>query len=56
MHINKSLFFGSSKRERRLRLQMLIIVVLASIAVGAIVVVGLRQVHHLPSRPPVLFT
>lgn len=56
MHINKSRLFGSSKRERQLRLQVVFIVLLTSIAVGAIVVVGLRQVHQMPSRPPSLFT
>jgi hypothetical protein len=48
--INKLLFPGS-RADRRLRLQMLLIVSLAIMALGTIVVVGMHQLHHLPVRP-----
>ena len=48
--INK-LLFPDSRTERRLRLQMLLIVTLAIMALSTIVLVGMHKLHHLPVRP-----
>ena len=49
--INKLLFSGLSQTERRLRLQMFMIISLSILALSTIVVVGMHKLHHLPVRP-----
>jgi hypothetical protein len=53
--LKRVLFFGLSRAERRHRLQICLVVLLAVAAVSVIVVVGLHHVHRVPYRPSTLF-
>jgi hypothetical protein len=53
--ISKLLFPGLSRLERRQRIQMVMVVFAAILAVGVIVAMGMHHLRHLPVRPPSLF-
>jgi hypothetical protein len=54
--INKLLFSYLSDRDRRRRVQIVLVVLLSILAVSAIVVMEMHRLHHLPVRPPSLFS
>ena len=44
-----------TRRERRDRMHILLIILLSMLAVSTIVVVGLHHLNRIPSKPPELF-
>lgn len=53
--IYKILFPGLTRRERRDRMQIFMIILLSMFAVSMIVVVGLHHLNRIPVKPPNLF-
>jgi hypothetical protein len=53
--IDKLFFPGLSRLERRQRIQMVMVVSAAVLAVGVIVAMEVHHLRHLPIRPPSLF-
>ena len=53
--ITKVFYPNLTRRERRDRMHILLIILLSMLAVSTIVVVGLHHLNRIPSKPPSLF-